>query len=271
MKARILVAIVFVPLLIILLLFAPSIALAIFLAALSAVGVYEITAPNKDKIGVISRLASSLTAAGMPIWIFYGSDERVAFVWFFVLMLVYCCDAMFWNKKNSCFADIASAAIAALFIPFFITSLLKLRMLEHGKYLVCMPFLAAFISDSGAYFTGRACGKHKLAPTISPNKTVEGAVGGMLTAIIFMVIYAVVLKYAVDINVSFLLFALYGLLGSIVGQLGDLSFSYIKRKFGIKDYGNLLPGHGGILDRFDSMIFVAPLTEIMLFMLPMVK
>ena len=271
MKSRILVAVVGVPLLFALLFFAPTVALAIFIALISAIGVYEITEPVKNRLGILSRCAAMLTAAALPIWIYTGSCTEARFIWAFALMIVLSVDAMFINKKNTGYEAIASAALAGMFIPFFLTSILNIRMMDQGKYLVFMPFISAFISDAGAYFTGRACGKRKLAPSISPNKTVEGSVGGCISSVVFMGIYALILKYAVHMDVSIALFALFGLLGSAAGQIGDLAFSYVKRKFGIKDYGNLLPGHGGVLDRFDSMIFVAPLTELMLVCLPLVK
>ena len=126
----------------------------------------------------------------------------------------------------------------------------------------------AFSSDSGAYFAGCYLGKHKLAPVISPKKTWEGVAGGAAAAILVMLLYALILDLAFGYEVSLGAAILYGLVGTAVDVLGDLTFSVIKRQTGIKDYGFLLPGHGGILDRFDSMMLVAPLMEILLRMLP---
>ena len=122
-----------------------------------------------------------------------------------------------------------------------------------------------------AYFVGIRFGKHKLAPVVSPNKTIEGALGGIVTAMAGMVIYALVLDLLpVGIQVNYALALLYGLAGSLAGIFGDLCFSVIKRQTGIKDYGDLIPGHGGILDRFDSLVTVAPLMEALLLIAPMV-
>ena len=128
--------------------------------------------------------------------------------------------------------------------------------------------MLAFLSDTGAYFAGLKFGKHKLAPVISPKKTVEGVIGGILGAVLGMVIYCAVLQLGFGFRVNYLLALLYGVAGSAAGVFGDLCFSVIKRQTGIKDYGNLIPGHGGILDRFDSMIVVGTLAEVLLLILP---
>ena len=140
--------------------------------------------------------------------------------------------------------------------------------MDNGRFYIMIPFVIAFISDSGAYFAGRFLGKHKLAPTISPKKTVEGAVGGLLGAVLGMVIYGLVLQFAFDFSVNYFACVVYGLLGAVAGIFGDLCFSCIKRQTGIKDYSNLIPGHGGILDRFDSNIIIAPLVEILMIWWP---
>ena len=113
-------------------------------------------------------------------------------------------------------------------------------------------------------------GKHKLAPVVSPNKTIEGVIGGLVASMVIMILYTLVLQIA-DFRVSYGLAILYGLLGGVVGVFGDLCFSVIKRQTGIKDYGNLIPGHGGALDRFDSMVTVAPLMEVLLLWIPFVE
>ena len=134
--------------------------------------------------------------------------------------------------------------------------------------MILIPFVIAFSSDAGAYFTGFFFGKHKMAPVISQHKTVEGAIGGVISAVVCMVIYALILQF-VNFKVNYLYAVIYGLLGSGAGIFGDLCFSVIKRQTGIKDYGNIIPGHGGVLDRFDSMMMVGPLTEALLILLPL--
>ena len=111
-------------------------------------------------------------------------------------------------------------------------------------------------------------GRHKLAPVISPKKTVEGAVGGVLLAILGMIIYAAILDLFFKFHVNYGYALIYGLLGALCGMFGDLCFSVIKRQAGIKDYGNLIPGHGGVLDRFDSLLLTGPLVEALLVLIP---
>ena len=135
--------------------------------------------------------------------------------------------------------------------------------------MVLIPFIVAFSSDAGAYFAGRFFGQHKLAPVISQHKTVEGAIGGMLCAVVVMLIYCAVLQFGFGFQVKYAFAIIYGLLGSAVGVFGDLCFSVVKRQTGIKDYGNLIPGHGGVLDRFDSMMMVGPLMEALLILIPL--
>lgn len=130
-----------------------------------------------------------------------------------------------------------------------------------------LPFVAAFISDAGGYFVGRALGKHKLAPRLSQHKTIEGSAGGFVFAVAGMLIYGVILK-ATGFTVNFLVLAVYGFLGSLACQIGDLTFSAVKRETGLKDYGNLIPGHGGMLDRFDSMHLTAPMIELLVLWVP---
>ena len=135
-------------------------------------------------------------------------------------------------------------------------------------YFILLILCFAWGGDTAAYFAGRAFGKHKLAPHLSPKKTIEGSVGGFLGAALCCVLYGLVIGKVLGHAPVYWVLALYGLLGSLVSQLGDLSFSYIKRQYGIKDYGHLFREHGGVLDRFDSVTFCAPLTYLLLMIVP---
>ena len=136
--------------------------------------------------------------------------------------------------------------------------------------MILIPFIVAFLADSGAYFIGCRFGKHKLAPLISPKKSIEGVFGGVAAAILGMMLYTVIMQFGFGFEVNYGFALVYAILGAMTGVFGDLCFSLVKRQAGIKDYGNLFPGHGGVLDRFDSMILVSPLIELLLIILPVV-
>lgn len=130
---------------------------------------------------------------------------------------------------------------------------------EMGKYLVWLIFIASWGSDTCAYCVGMLFGKHKMAPVLSPKKTWEGAVGGIIGAAVLTLIYGLVFRGMMGLTTSQIAaFAIIGAAGAVVSMIGDLAASAIKRNYDIKDYGKLIPGHGGILDRFDSVIFTAP-------------
>ena len=130
--------------------------------------------------------------------------------------------------------------------------ILTMDNFDMGKIYVWLIFIIAFATDTCAYFVGYAFGKHKLIPKVSPKKTIEGSIGGILGSTL------ICLAFGYYFNIDLKVIVILGFLGSIVAQVGDLFASSIKRYVGIKDYGKLIPGHGGILDRFDSVILVAP-------------
>lgn len=157
--------------------------------------------------------------------------------------------------------EVLSCAALTIYIAMSMLAVILIRK-RCDQFSVLLPFVCAWLTDTGAYFTGTFIGKHKLVPQISPKKTVEGAIGGTLLSIIGCVLYIVILCISMADGlprVSVMLkFASLGLVGAIVSQLGDLIASCIKRDCDKKDYGSILPGHGGLMDRFDSVIFVAP-------------
>ena len=149
-------------------------------------------------------------------------------------------------------------------IPVFFSAIKHIRLEPYGLLQLTTAILVCSITDSFAYLVGRKLGRHKLAPKISPSKTIEGCIGGSVSTMVFLTILAVCLDTAGVILVSFGKFAFYVITASLVGQYGDLCMSSLKRIEGIKDYSDLLPGHGGILDRFDSQLFVLPYTYLFL-------
>ena len=153
-------------------------------------------------------------------------------------------------------------------IPLFLSALVQLKGFENGQFFVLLPVVCAFTTDIGAYFTGVFLGKHRGITQVSPNKSLEGYIGGVFTGCLCMLLYGWLVERLGGVQVKLPVMALYGLLGSLITEIGDLSFSLIKRQYGVKDYGTLLPGHGGMLDRFDSTIFAAPMLLLLAEILP---
>ncbi|MBQ5671590.1 MAG: phosphatidate cytidylyltransferase, partial [Oscillospiraceae bacterium] len=187
------------------------------------------------------------------------------------LVVVMFCELMvsILREEQMSFDPVVMVLFAGFVLPMLFTSLIRIDMMESGPYLLLMVFIVAFASDSFAYFAGMFLGKHKLAPRLSPKKTIEGSAGGFLGTIVCMLIYGIIMS-AADHTVNYPVLAAYGYLGSLAGQLGDLAFSAIKRLHGVKDYSHIIPGHGGVLDRFDSMLFIAPLIELLMMWVPAV-
>ncbi|MDO4710571.1 MAG: phosphatidate cytidylyltransferase [Peptostreptococcaceae bacterium] len=149
--------------------------------------------------------------------------------------------------------DLMVTLLGFVYIPVFLSHINLLS--NMGSIYVWLVFIFAWVSDTSAYFSGVFFGKRKLIPQISPKKTIEGSIGGILGTVIFTVVFAMAFK---EQNPMY--FVPLAIIGSIFSQLGDLFASAIKRQLQIKDYGNIIPGHGGVLDRFDSILFTAPLT-----------
>lgn len=156
--------------------------------------------------------------------------------------------------------QVMSSMFAFIYGPIMLSYVYLTRNLEKGIYLVWMIFIASWISDTCAYLVGVTIGKHKLAPKLSPKKSVEGSIGGIVGAILIGGIFGFFLMDVMDRSYDLIwMLALIGGIGSVISQIGDLAASAIKRNHDIKDYGKLIPGHGGIMDRFDSVIFTAPI------------
>ena len=165
------------------------------------------------------------------------------------------------RRCRCCILDVPTriCEICILVILLF-KAISSVRNLEHGFFCLLFAVLSGCITDIFAYITGKSIGKHKLCPVISPKKTVEGSIGGVVGTVAVLLLLGFVLEKSEALQVNFIALTFYAILSSIVGQFGDLSMSAVKRCLGVKDYGSLFPGHGGILDRFDSLLFIAPFT-----------
>ncbi len=185
---------------------------------------------------------------------FFLSHIPVMFIGVLIYMLAY----VMLRKNKDNLSDVLTLYTLCIFVISGFTSILLLRFSHNGGEIYLLAFLGAWICDSFAYFTGMLIGKHKLIPEISPKKTVEGAIGGVVFTIAGFAIYGLIMNGFYDAKLSYLTLCIYGLILSIVSQFGDLIASSIKRQYNIKDYGFIFPGHGGILDRFDGVLLVAP-------------
>ena len=269
MKKRILTAAVLVPLLLLMLFAVPKIVTVLVVGALCAIAAYELL----YRTGLVRHMRmvaySMVFAALVPIWGHFGMDGVYARLGVLALFALLFMEMMISQMKVK-FEKLALCIVACLLIPYLLSSLTRILSPEGGRYAVLIPFVVAFLSDSGAYFIGCRFGKHKLAPVISPNKSVEGVFGGIAFGVVGMLLYTCIMQFVCKCQVNYGFALVYGALGSLAGVFGDLCFSVVKRQTGIKDYGNLIPGHGGVLDRFDSMLTVGPLIEILLITLPVV-
>lgn len=181
--------------------------------------------------------------------------------------------ALMRSHESITFSQITGAFFTIIVVPFAFVSLLEIRNMmgaQMGIYYTLLIFACAWGADTGAYFAGKFFGKRKLAPKISPNKTVEGLVGGVISAILFVVGVTVVYYFYInaighEFTIGYLWLVIpVAIIGSLVGVCGDLSASVIKRQCGIKDFGYIIPGHGGVMDRFDSVLFIAPFFYVVL-------
>ena len=237
-------------------LFCGGLVLFLAVAAVSMIGLFEL-------FKALGLRKTALEAAGFmgaalfleAVWL--GWDKGLMLALFLSLMLILGTYVFTWPKYKAFQA--AETAFAVLYVPVLLSYVYRTDLLTESIAYTALTLLAAWCSDVGAYCMGMLFGKHKLTPELSPKKTVEGAVGAVLFSAGVGALYGFLLRdslglFAHPAAAVMILFAF----GSILAQIGDLIASAIKRDRGVKDYGSLIPGHGGILDRFDSVIVTAP-------------
>lgn len=250
MKTRILSGLIMVPLLVVLYFGGYVLMAAVLLIAL--VGVKEFYRGFKAiDIHASYPIAVWSTLLLFGLGIFSGSETNFM-LWLFlsvVSSLLY-----LFNIENRKLEDAMVTILGIFYVVFFAYHVVLVDKLIFGNLFVWLIILTAFGTDVFAYFTGVTLGKHKLCPKISPKKSIEGSIGGIIGSLILCGLfgYFFIPKFFIDCIIL-------GVIGGVVSQFGDLTASIFKRKMGIKDYGNLIPGHGGILDRFDSVLFTAPI------------
>lgn len=233
--------------------------LAVVLAAISVIGMNELY----RAIGVEDKKISPLAWIGYLgcivyyVMVFCGQTAYTMTV-LVVLLILFMAVYVFTYPRYKT-DQVTGAFFGIVYVAVMLSCIYQLRTMKNGQYLVWLIFLASWGCDTCAYCVGMLIGKHKMSPKLSPKKSVEGAVGGVVGAALLGAVYAAFVSSRLESDRnSILIFAVICAVGALISMIGDLAASAIKRNHDIKDYGRLIPGHGGILDRFDSVIFIAP-------------
>ena len=234
-------------------LFAGGIYLKCFVLALSLAGMYELY--NVSKFQSINPLSFVGYFLCIMYYLALGKNIDYEFTLFAVIiaMLLMFFIPVFTNNKYN-YVDISITLLAFLYISVFFSFIVLVDNKVYGNYFVWLIFISSWMCDTCAYYIGRTFGKHKLCPKISPKKTVEGSIGGLLGCTISCGVFGV-FAISQGVTVSLIHFIIIGIICGVFSQFGDLAGSSYKRFVGVKDYGHLIPGHGGILDRFESSLF----------------
>lgn len=242
------------------------------ISIMAVISVWEIFHATKYIENKALLVTSVIFAAAVPFFRipYFGLASKVAcFIYVATLFAI-----MIFDRKKVKIEQIGLVFMLCTLIPFAFSSIIYVRDMgfrgvygmsrRDGIFLVLLCCAGAWIADTGAYFVGRFLGKHKLAPVISPKKTIEGFVGGIIINIIGIIALGLVYENwfagvaSENIKINYVLLGIIGAVTAVMGTLGDLSASFIKRSCNVKDFGNIMPGHGGVLDRFDSVMLVAP-------------
>ena len=272
MGKRILVAVIFVPILFVIMVFLPPVVWTVVVAFIAAMAAHELLrATGEGKITMPMQAVAIVSAVAIPFGAWLGWSSIVIPACAFVVAVVAFWCAIHAYDENGAVIGVYQVLLTVFggaLIPAALSSLVTLKCMEQGRYMVLLAVILAFITDGGAYFAGVFLGKHRGITKVSPNKSLEGYIGGFVTGIVFAVVYGLIVSAITGLPVNYLSRVLIGLFGALVTELGDLAFSFIKRQYGVKDYGNLLPGHGGMLDRFDSMLFCGPVVLFVVTLIP---
>ena len=273
MKSRIITSIIIVAIAIPTFLLSGYIVYPIILALLAGVSVFEIMRVVGCEKNPVLSIPAYLMALSLPVAAFFSSSsvERFflictaviyAFLLYVLVYSVFSDGKIGFSKAARIFCSIAYAILA-------FTALSAIRYIDNGVFCFGIVFIASWVSDVFALLVGTMIGKHKLMPKISPKKTVEGLVGGIIFGTVAMLLYGLLIDlFVADVAVNYIVLAVMGVCLSVLSQIGDLIASTIKREEGVKDFGSLLPGHGGITDRFDSIFSIAVIALIICVVFP---
>ncbi len=262
-------AIVGIPILI----FSQYIVYPILLSLLALAAVFEmLKVLGMEKNYFLTVPAYALALAAPVVAYFFTGENAIKFILVLAavlfIYLIYLFFVAVFKQGELKFASIAEVFAAVVYIVLSFAALSVIRYLENGIFFLVMILIAAWGSDVFAYFTGMLIGKHKLIPKISPKKTVEGAIGGVVFATLLMLLYGFIVSLATDLTPNYIVLGISGFVLSMASQVGDLIASLIKREHNIKDYGKIFPGHGGVMDRFDSVISITTVLMVVCIVFP---
>ncbi len=261
MKQRIITAIIALCVLAPFLIFSKTFMLLIFSGVLSIVALYEMLGCIGLRKNPAVFIPVLLTSTAVIIMTRVFSDVYQYFTAVFILfftLIVYLMTVSVFSRGKIDISKTGITAVTSIYIIMGFASIVLLRDLKYGQYIFLLSFLVPWVSDSGAYFIGINFGRHKLIPDVSPKKTVEGAVGGIVFGTLSVILFGFIISFFFDAQANYPALIAAGFIISIISICGDLIASLIKRNYGIKDYGVVFPGHGGVMDRFDSIVAVAP-------------
>ncbi|MDO5560519.1 MAG: phosphatidate cytidylyltransferase [Oscillospiraceae bacterium] len=247
--------------------FSDSIVLNIVLSALSALGLFELLRANKCLQYRFITVISFIYSIAMP-FVHMCKDPLIIQTVTVAFVIIMFAGYFFVHKKMNV-EKLFYTILIPVFLSYSLNSLYEMHEMSdagHGVVFILLALCGAWIADTSAYFTGTFFGKHKLCPDISPKKTIEGFAGGLIfTGLFFIAFNVVYVKiFAKTASVNFIPSFFLGMICAAIGTIGDLSASLIKRQCNIKDFGKIMPGHGGFMDRFDSVLFVAPFMKMYL-------
>lgn len=270
LKPRLLTAVIGIPLLILLLLVAEvrSYVVAIIVAIATAFMTGEYLNANKLLRNFAISIPCLLFSLLIPLTA-STSYLYTALVIYLLVMFIF----MIFNHRKITYSELAYSVTGTLLITLGMSAIPLICCNNNGiSFYFVTIFALPWMADAGGFFVGATMGKHKLCPQISPKKTVEGAVGGVAFCAIAAVLVGLIFQFLItpNIKINFLALILLGIIDAPISIIGDLSFSLIKRRYNIKDYGSIFPGHGGMLDRFDSIIFTAPVIVIINQIIPFI-
>lgn len=270
MATRIIVGLALGPAFLAALFLLPPIALAVVVAVIAGMASFELLRAAKvahhSGMYIFTVIAAVLIPLGHALNLGSWTARAVSILLMAALFLPAL--GRYGTEGEIRFEHIIVCLFGGVGISLFLSALVQLKRFDNGQFYVLLPVICAFTTDIGAYFFGVFLGKHRGITQVSPNKSLEGFAGGIVTGCLCMLLYGLLVRQFGGIAVKLPVMVLYGLLGSAVTEIGDLSFSLIKRQCAVKDYGTLLPGHGGMLDRFDSTIFAAPMLLLLVEVLP---